>query len=105
MNDRQVGVVTWFDKNKGYGFIRRHSGDDVVFHCNSIAGWSSIRYKQPESRATVLNSNSFAIVAAGVIFGKSSTHIELAWLSIYSATRYALLVFRVRAVSRTDSLP
>jgi len=36
MSDRQVGVVTWFDKNKGYGFIRRHSGDDVVFHSNAI---------------------------------------------------------------------
>jgi len=36
MSDRQVGVVTWFDKNKGYGFIRRHSGDDVVFSSNEI---------------------------------------------------------------------
>lgn len=37
MSDRQVGVVTWFDKNKGYGFIRRHSGDDVVFNSNAIS--------------------------------------------------------------------
>lgn len=49
MNDRQVGVVTWFDKNKGYGFIRRHSGDDVVFHCNSIAGYGDLSLGQQVS--------------------------------------------------------
>jgi len=37
MTDRQVGVITWYDHDKGYGFIRRHCGDDVLFHANAVA--------------------------------------------------------------------
>ncbi len=38
MIDRHIGVVTWFDKDKGYGFIRPESGDDVLVQSCEIKG-------------------------------------------------------------------
>ena len=54
MNDRQVGIVTWFDKNKGFGFIRRHSGDDVVFNLTAVgAGLSELSLGQQVSFSVI----------------------------------------------------
>jgi len=30
------GTVRWFESSKGYGFIRRASGEDVFVHFHSI---------------------------------------------------------------------
>ncbi len=32
------GIVKWFNSAKGFGFIKRASGDDVFVHFNSIVG-------------------------------------------------------------------
>lgn len=32
------GTVTWFNQDKGYGFIRPESGDDVVVRSSALAG-------------------------------------------------------------------
>jgi CspA family cold shock protein len=37
----EKGTVKWFNRTKGYGFIKRTSGDDVFVHFNSIVGSSS----------------------------------------------------------------
>lgn len=35
---REQGVVKWFNDSKGFGFIRRASGEDVFVHFRSIQG-------------------------------------------------------------------
>jgi CspA family cold shock protein len=34
----EEGVVKWFDRAKGYGFIRTYNHHDVFVHLNGIAG-------------------------------------------------------------------
>ena len=35
---KESGSVKWFNAAKGYGFIRRESGEDVFVHYPSIQG-------------------------------------------------------------------
>ena len=34
----EQGTIKWFNSTKGYGFIKRESGEDVFVHYKSING-------------------------------------------------------------------
>ncbi len=38
MEERETGVVKWFNSSKGFGFIDKDSGDDIIVHYSSIRG-------------------------------------------------------------------
>jgi CspA family cold shock protein len=42
---REKGIVKWFSTEKGYGFVRRESGDEVFVHHTDIEvdGYASLR--------------------------------------------------------------
>jgi len=47
---RETGVVVRINGNKGYGFIRRESGQEIFFHTRSIRNAEDIRLLREEDR-------------------------------------------------------
>lgn len=39
---KEQGTIKWFSTDKGYGFIKRESGDDVFVHHSAVSGTTSL---------------------------------------------------------------
>ena len=50
MDDRETGTVKWYDPSKGFGFIKRDTGDDVFMHRSSL---ESFGYDVPDEGTRV----------------------------------------------------
>jgi CspA family cold shock protein len=49
MDEREKGVVKWFNDKKGYGFISRESGKDIFVHHSSIVSEGFRTLKEGET--------------------------------------------------------
>ncbi|KAG2012450.1 hypothetical protein GB937_007044 [Aspergillus fischeri] len=49
MGEREVGIVKWFNEEKGYGFISRSNGKDVFVHFRAIQGHGFVSLKDGQA--------------------------------------------------------
>ncbi len=66
MEDREIGVVKWFDEKKGYGFIARQTGGDVFVHYSDIAGQGFRSLKEGDNVEFTIKQNRKGQAAAEV---------------------------------------
>ena len=55
MSERETGTVKWFNDAKGFGFISRENGEDVLVHFRAIEmqGFKSLKEGQRVSFTVV----------------------------------------------------
>ena len=87
---REKGVVKWFSTDKGYGFIRRESGDEIFIHHSDIEvdGYASLKNGEtvefdvfesdrgPKARNLVPTEAGGSRPAAGAKDGEKSAKTE-----------------------------
>lgn len=54
--ERETGTVKWFDRTKGYGFVRRGDGEEIFVHHRSIR-------RQNSERASLDDGQTVSFVA------------------------------------------
>jgi len=66
MQERQTGVVKWFNSAKGYGFISQDGGPDVFVHYSSIQGSGYRNLEQGQPVEFVLSDGPKGLLATDV---------------------------------------
>ncbi|MBX7235807.1 MAG: cold-shock protein [Caldilineales bacterium] len=66
-NNRERGVVKWFNDAKGYGFIARDNGEDVFVHFSSIDGNGFKSLKEGQQVEFTVEQGRKGLAAVSVI--------------------------------------
>ena len=66
MENRESGVVKWFNDKKGYGFIVRDEGGDVFVHYSAILGEGFRSLKEGDRVEFVVKEDDKGLAAADV---------------------------------------
>jgi CspA family cold shock protein len=74
---REIGVVKWFSREKGYGFVRRENGEEVFVHHSDIDGDGFRALRQGEAVEFEIVTNDRGPRAARVERLEKATGPEL----------------------------
>jgi CspA family cold shock protein len=66
-NNRERGIVKWFNDAKGYGFIARDNGEDVFVHFSSIDGNGFKSLKEGQQVEFTVEQGRKGLAAVSVI--------------------------------------
>ncbi len=67
MENRESGVVKWFNDKKGYGFIVRDEGGDVFVHYSAISGEGFRSLKEGDRVEFEIKEDEKGLAAADVL--------------------------------------
>jgi len=67
MDERTNGVVKWFNRTKGFGFIQRDSGPDVFVHFSAIRGDGFRNLEEGDQVEFSIQSGPKGLQAADVV--------------------------------------
>jgi CspA family cold shock protein len=65
--EKEQGRVKWFNAAKGYGFIRRESGEDVFVHFSAIQGEGYKTLQEGETVEFSVTQGPKGLQAEGVV--------------------------------------
>jgi len=66
MENRESGVVKWFNEKKGYGFIVRDEGGDIFVHYSAISGQGFRSLKEGDRVEFAVKQDSKGLAASEV---------------------------------------
>ena len=72
MEERETGVVKWFNDAKGFGFIERDQGGDVFARCDQIEADTLARLRQGQVVEFVVVRGAKGPQAADIRLPKAS---------------------------------
>ena len=67
MDSRNIGIVKWFNNEKGYGFIIQEDGPDLFVHYSAIQGSGYRSLEQGEKVEFDVSQGPKGLLASNVV--------------------------------------